>query len=139
MPPTNSDTGPSLLDCNVLVALAVEDHVHHSAASSWWSSGAGPFATCPITQGALLRLLIREGLPTELAVHALGQLTGHPRHIFWPDSLGYHGIDLAAVFGHGQVTDAYLIALAGHNQGRLVTFDRDLARHAPATALLLPV
>jgi hypothetical protein len=119
--------------------LAVEDHVHHSAARSWWSSAAGPFGTCPITQGKLLRLLLREGLPTQLAVRALGQLTGHPRHIFWPDSLGYEAIDLAALLGHGQVTDACLIALASHNQGRLVTLDRDLARHAPATALLLPV
>ncbi len=43
------------------------------------------------------------------------------------------------MLAHGQVTDAYLVALAGHNQGRLITFNRDLDRRSPATALLLPV
>jgi predicted nucleic acid-binding protein len=50
-----------LLDANVLIALLVEDHVHHEAAESWFVGMGGNFATCPITQGSLMRLLIREG------------------------------------------------------------------------------
>ncbi len=60
-----------LLDSNVLIALAVADHVHHQAVRRWWEAGAEPFATCPITQGALLRLLIREGMSAADAQHVL--------------------------------------------------------------------
>ncbi|MGH7643001.1 MAG: hypothetical protein ACRENX_08330 [Candidatus Dormibacteria bacterium] len=51
-----------LPDGNVLTALAVEDHVHHLAATHWWTSTVRLVATCPITQGTLLRLLVRQGL-----------------------------------------------------------------------------
>ena len=46
-----------LLDANVLVALLVDDHVHHTAAEDWFSGLTENFATCPVTQGSLLRLL----------------------------------------------------------------------------------
>ena len=43
-------------------------------------------------------------------------------------------VDLTALAGHQQVTDAYLLALAAHHGGRLVTFDQrvrtELARGA---------
>jgi len=51
----------ALLDANVLTALLVDDHVHHQAAENWFAGMTGKFATCPITQGSLMRLLIREG------------------------------------------------------------------------------
>ena len=46
----------ALLDANVLIALLVDDHVHHMAAENWFVSTSGNFATCPITQGSLMRL-----------------------------------------------------------------------------------
>ena len=49
---------PVLLDGNVLVALSDEAHVHHEAAEDWFATHRGPFATCPITQGTLLRVLL---------------------------------------------------------------------------------
>ena len=52
----------ALLDGNVLVALAVQDHMHHQHARDWLSGHDGNLATCPITQGTLLRFLVREGL-----------------------------------------------------------------------------
>ncbi len=54
-----------LLDSNVLIALLVDDHVHHAAAETWFVGTSGNFATCPITQGSLIRLLIREGQPAD--------------------------------------------------------------------------
>ena len=74
-----------LLDANVLVALAVDDHVHHEVAVSWFVDGASPFATTPITQGTLLRLLLRSGMAADTASEVLGGFTRHPRHRFWPD------------------------------------------------------
>ena len=50
-----------LLDANVLMALLIDDHVHHQAAENWFTGMTRGFATCPITQGSLMRLLIREG------------------------------------------------------------------------------
>lgn len=117
-----------LLDGNVLVALVSQGHVHHQPAQQWFASQAQPFATCPITQSTLLRLLMRlEEVDVAIATRILAQLTAHPRHVFWPDSLTYAEIDWHGVLGHRQVTDAYLAALARHHGGKLVTFDRGLA------------
>ena len=127
-----------LLDSNVLVALAVSDHVHHQAATRWWATSGEAFATCPVTQGALLRLLIREGLGSGEAARVLSLLTNHERHTFWPDAIGYDDVDLIEVLGHGQVTDTYLAALARHYHARLATFDPELARHHSDVVTLVP-
>lgn len=121
-----------LLDGNVLVALIGSAHVHHAAAQRWFAAHKHPFATCPITQGTLLRLMLRLGdIDLATALQALAQIVAHPRHRFWPDSLSYLDIEWRGVLGHRQVTDAYLAALARHHGGKLVSFDRGLvALHA---------
>ena len=117
-----------LLDGNVLVALLSSSHVHHIAAQGWFASHTHPFATCPITQGTLLRLLMRlSKVPAESAVAVLVNLVAHPRHRFWADDLGYADIAWQGVLGHRQVSDAYLAALARRHGGKLVTFDGGLA------------
>jgi toxin-antitoxin system PIN domain toxin len=117
-----------LLDGNVLVALVGDTHVHHAAAQHWFASQQQPFATCPITQGTLIRVLMSLGeLRAEQATQVLAGLIEHPRHRFWPDSIPYDQVTWAGVIGHRQVTDAYLAALARHHRGRLVTFDGGLA------------
>ncbi len=53
-----------------------------------------------------------------------------PDHAFWPDDVNLLEsglIDWSGVLGHRQVTDAYLLALAVRNGGRLVTFDKRIA------------
>ena len=97
-----------LLDANVLIALLVDDHVHHAAAENWFAGLDGTFATCPVTQGSLLRLLIREGQPAATARAILAGTTAHPQHEFWPDDLPYTDVPVQGVIGHRQVTDAYL-------------------------------
>lgn len=127
-----------LLDGNVLVALVSDTHVHHAAAQRWFASQRQPFATCPITQGTLVRLLMSLGdLRAEEAAQVLAGLTAHPRHRFWPDSIGYEQVAWTGVMGHRQVTDAYLAALARHHQGRLVTFDGGLSGLHPDVAVEL--
>jgi predicted nucleic acid-binding protein len=76
-----------LLDANVLVALLVDDHVHHQAAETWFVGMTGGFATCPITQGSLMRLLIREGQPAAAARTILHDTAASPRHEFWADDI----------------------------------------------------
>lgn len=117
-----------LLDGNALVALVSPSHVHHAAAQAWFVSGDVPFATCPITQGTLLRILMNLGaLNGSAAMAVLRQLTGHSRHRFWPDAIGYGEVAWHGVVGHRQVTDAYLAGLARHHGGRLLTLDHGLA------------
>ena len=117
-----------LLDANVLIALLVADHVHHEPAEAWFAAGAGAFATCPITQGSLVRLLIRDGRPAETAREVVRAVSAHPRHEFWPDDLSYSDVPTAGIVGHRQVTDAYLAQLARARQGRLATFDEGMAK-----------
>lgn len=127
----------TLLDGNVLVALAVDDHVHHAVARAWFDDSVEPFATTPITQGTLLRLLVRSGLPAARALEVLGGFLGHARHRFWPDDRPYDAAALKGVVGHRQVTDGYLADLARRNGGHLATFDKGLAVVHEDVAVLL--
>jgi uncharacterized protein len=128
----------ALLDTNVLIALVVADHVHHEAAEAWFAAGTRAFATCPITQGGLVRLLIRQGQPAQTAVNVLSALTAHPRHEFWPDNQSFEAVPVRGVIGHRQVTDAYLAHLARTNSARLATFDHGLAKLHDDIADLVP-
>lgn len=117
-------SGATLLDANVLVALAVVEHVHHDVAYHWFETRAPrAFATTPITQGALLRVLVRTGIPNDDALAVLESFLTHPDHELWPDDLSYERGMLHGVIGHRQITDAYLVAMARKRGGRLVTLD----------------
>lgn len=127
-----------LLDANVLIALVVEDHVHHEAAEQWLAGTSASFATCPVSQGSLVRLLVRESQAAEAAVAVVRGVTGHRRHEFWPDDVGYQDVAMAGVVGHRQVTDAYLAQLARAHKGRLASFDQGLCRLHQDVAELVP-
>lgn len=121
-----------LLDGNVLYALIDQAHVHHEPAKRWFCALEGGFATCPITQGTLLRLTMRlSGRTTEQALEVLAAVVTHAKHHFWPDALAYGSIRWHGVMGHRQVTDAYLAALARHHAGRLASFDQGLVALHP--------
>jgi uncharacterized protein len=127
-----------LLDANALIALLVDDHVHHVAAENWFAGMGEKFATCPVTQGSLVRLLIREGQPAAAAQAVLSGTTASPRHEFWPDDVGYTDIPVTGIVGHRQVTDAYLAQLARARGSRLATFDQALAKLHNDIADLIP-
>jgi toxin-antitoxin system PIN domain toxin len=128
-----------LLDGNVLVALTDAAHVHHGPAVDWFRATNVAFATCPVTQGTLLRMLLRHGAvasPAE-AADVLDALCAHPRHRFWPDDVDYRDLAWRGIGGHRQITDAYLAALARRHRGRLATLDRGLAGlHADVAELI---
>lgn len=129
-----------LLDGNVLYALIDEAHVHHAPAKQWFVGHKGGFATCPITQGTLLRLAMRlGGHSAEQALAVLDAVTAHAGHHFWPDALAYSQIRWHGVMGHRQVTDAYLAALARHQGGKLASFDKGLVALHPDVGVGLDV
>lgn len=129
-----------LLDGNVLYALIDEAHVHHAPARQWFANLSGGFATCPITQGTLVRLVMRlGGHGVEQALALLAMVTAHAKHHFWPDVLPYDEVRWYGVMGHRQVTDAYLASLARHYRGKLVSFDKGLvALHADVGVAVEP-
>ena len=127
-----------LLDANVLIALLVDDHVHHQAAENWFVGMAGNFATCPITQGSLVRLLIREGQSAAAARAILNGTAADPRHEFWADDISYTDVPSQGIISHRQLTDAYLAQLARARGTRLATFDQGLAQLHHDVAELVP-
>jgi uncharacterized protein len=131
-------TDTVLLDANVLVALLVDDHVHHAAAEDWFVGLSGNFATCPVTQGSLMRLLIGEGQPASAARDLLNGISAHPRHEFWPDDVSYADVPSQGIVSPRQVTGAYLAQLARVHGGRLATFDQATAKLHHDVAELVP-
>lgn len=128
-----------LLDGNVLVALTVTDHVHHETATTWFTERRPSFMTTPITQGTLLRFLIRNGLAASEAMSVVEGVVGHEQHEFMPDDRPFERSFLRGVVGHRQVTDAYLAGLARDSGAILATMDRGLAAlHPDVTELIEP-
>lgn len=128
-----------LLDVNVLIALVDPAHVHHDAVHDWFARvGAAAFATSPITENGLLRIVGHPKYPNSpgppgVIAAALAAVRQLPGHAFWPDSISLADRSLAdpsLLASHGQVTDSYLLALARANGGQLATMDRKLATEA---------
>lgn len=125
-----------LLDASVLIALVVAEHEHHDAATAWVERHRD-VAVCPITQGALVRFLVRMGVAGADARYVIEQVATRPGTEFWPDVVSYADVSLDHVLGHAQVTDAYLAGLARARGARVATFDGGLASAAPDVAVLV--
>lgn len=124
-----------LLDVNVLIALIDPAHVQHEPAHEWFGGdGSASWATCPITENGLLRIVGHPRYPNSpgtpaAAAAVLAGLREVPGHTFWPDDISLLDrarIDAERLLSHTQVTDSYLLALAGRHEARLATFDRRL-------------
>ena len=124
-----------LFDVNLLFVLHQPNHPNFTLVSRWFRSKEGkPFATCPITESGLVRLLIQsvaglEPFASQEARDALKRVTQRPGHVFWPDTPSW--LDSTAplfdrLHGYRQTTDAYLLGLAIHNKGTLATLDRGI-------------
>jgi toxin-antitoxin system PIN domain toxin len=126
-----------LLDANVLIALTFPDHPAHDGAAQWFAR-IDSFALCPITEGALIRSIVRLRRSVSAAVETARRFHDAPGCQLWPDAVFYTDIDMGTVTGHKTVTDAYLLGLVAHHPGaRLATFDRPLAAKAPGLTELV--
>lgn len=133
-----------LLDANLLIALTQAAHIHHAEAHAWLAQHRDrPWATCAITQLAFVRLtsnpqVVGERITPAQALQALATMTAQAQHQYWPDApepLALATLNSAALVGHRQVTDAYLLGLAAHKGQRLATLDRGLVAFAQAIGL----
>lgn len=133
-----------LLDANMLIALTHAAHIHHAEAHAWFAAHPKRrWATCALTQLAFLRLtcnpkVVGSDIAPAEALKALASMAAQSQHTYWADSpepLHLATLRSPALVGHRQVTDAYLLGLAAHQQQRLATLDRGLATYAQATGL----
>jgi uncharacterized protein len=124
----------SLLDVNVLIALAYEWHVGHSLVQGWFRESTGTWATCALTESGFARIAcnpsaIERSAKVREALRMLSTMTLRPGYRFWPMDITFSEAVQPfqeRLFGHRQVTDAYLLGLAIKNKGRLVTLDRGI-------------
>ena len=122
-----------LLDVNILVASVDEGHVAYRKVHAWLNQqGNKPWATCPLTQAGFVRIISTPGFhPNRVtlaeALRMIADIARRPGHRFWPMDItlaeAVHPFH-ERLYGHRQVTDAYLLGLAIKNKGRLVTLDR---------------
>jgi len=107
----------------------------------WRRLDAMPIATCPVTEGTLLRWHMQQGKDPSAAAAwaALSALHAHPKHRFWPDNFSYTEIAPVRLTGHRQVTDTWLAELARRKGGKLATLDVALSTLWPETVVLIPV
>jgi predicted nucleic acid-binding protein len=126
-----------LLDASVLIAAVIQEHGSHLRVSLWLGT-VERIALCPITEGALVRFLVRIGERASTAAEIVRRWHGMDRCAFWPDSISFRDADMTEVVGHRQVTDAYLAALAVSRGAILATLDEGLAGLRPHATLLVP-
>lgn len=127
----------SLLDLNVLIALADQRHSHHRQARKWFaSSGKKSWGICPLTEAGFVRVTtnpdFRPGPHSiQQAIAILQSLRNVPGSWYCEIRETDSWVKVTAPFaarisGHQQVTDAYLLGLAIKEDAALVTFDRGL-------------
>jgi toxin-antitoxin system PIN domain toxin len=125
----------ALFDVNVLIAILDTDHAHHWAAHEWWAANrSAGWATCPLTENGMARIMsqstYKNPVTTTFAIDLLAEQAAQTDHALWPDDVSLRDPELfdpSRILGPNQITDAYLLALAVKNKGRLVTFDRAIS------------
>lgn len=132
----------ALLDVNVLLALLDSDHIDHRRAHEWLAENSSSgWASCAITQNGFVRIVSQPRYPSPVsptvAIELLAGACAAGHHAYWPCDVSVLDdtiIDRTRIHGPRQVTDAYLLALATHHQGRFVTFDRGVVVAAVRSA-----
>ena len=126
-----------LLDANALIALGWPAHEHHAAMQRWFKRHAAEgWATTAVTQSAFVRIVSQPAFSGRvISVPQIAELllrnTAHPRHRLLAMDFGFEqvlGCCSGGLYGHRQITDAYLLATAARHSARLVTFDSGIAQ-----------
>jgi uncharacterized protein len=128
-----------LLDINVLIALIDPAHVQHDRAHAWFAAkGHKAWATCPLTENGVLRIVGHPRYPNSPGSPAavselLFSFRKLPGHAFWADDISLldrEHVNAARLLDSAHVTDSYLLALAHVHDGQLATFDQHVVTDA---------
>ena len=127
----------SLLDVSVLISLLDANHEHHTAVMGWWKQNEAPWASCPITQNAYLRIVTQPKYANTIsvneAIHKLTQAVSTTTHVFLSDDislLDQQHVAHERIQGPTQMTDIYLLALSVAHGARFVTLDTGVSHVA---------
>jgi toxin-antitoxin system PIN domain toxin len=128
-----------LLDVNVLLALIDPTHIQHDRAHDWFAAkGRRAWATCPLTENGVLRIVGHARYPNSpgspaMVAELMTVLLALGGHEFWPDDVSLFDparVDTTRLLDSAQITDSYLLALARAHGGKLATFDRRMVGSA---------
>jgi len=128
-----------LLDINVLIALLDPDHAFHQHAHAWWSDLGHPWASCPLTENGLVRIMASSAYSKATRFNVdeiasrLSIFVAHTDHAFWPDALSIRDplhFEHTFILSSKHLTNFYLLALAVENHGCLATFDQHISLNA---------
>lgn len=126
----------ALLDVNVWIALFDDAHQFSDRANQFIGNPGVKIATCPLVENGVIRVMSsphysrRGALSIQIVREQLRQACRQLDHEFWPDGISLRDdehFNFARVQGHNQITDLYLLALAVHHEGCLVSFDQGIA------------
>lgn len=130
-----------LLDLNCLIALADPTHSHYRAIHRWFDeSRLGDWGICPLTESGFVRVTTNASYGPKArtiaeATKVLRGFSDSPGYRYWPIESSWAVLTAPfadRIFGHQQVTDAYLLGLAMKADGVLVTFDKGIRYMAGA-------
>ncbi|MGA3032580.1 MAG: TA system VapC family ribonuclease toxin [Terracidiphilus sp.] len=128
-----------LLDVNVLIALIDPTHILHDRAHDWFAAeGHTAWATCPLTENGVLRVVGSSRYPNSpgnpaAVAELMSMFLALDGHEFWPDNVTLFDSARVAstrLLDAAQITDSYLLALACAHGGKLATFDRHVVTNA---------
>ena len=119
-----------LLDVNILLALFDPAHSHHRIVARWFSSPGLHWGVCAFTEAGFLRISTstpagRRSL--EQATNIVRSFSNDPNFTYWSIRTSWNSLVTpfaGRLYGHQQITDAYLLGLAIEEDGVLVTFDK---------------
>jgi toxin-antitoxin system PIN domain toxin len=124
-----------LLDVNVWLALADENHAYHKTAIAYWQDQSAPeIAFCRVTALSFLRLsthpkILSRPLTTDEAWKIYQRYRTEAQVSFIVDSPdidhSFMALSRQPDFPHHLWTDCYLAALAQFKKCRIVSFDED--------------
>ncbi|MGH9560664.1 MAG: TA system VapC family ribonuclease toxin, partial [Terracidiphilus sp.] len=128
-----------LLDVNVLIALIDPTHIQHDRAHDWFAAeGHDAWATCPLTENGVLRIVGNSRYPNSpgnpaAVAELMTVFLALGGHEFWPDDITLFDaahVDTRRLLNSTQLTDSYLLALAIAHDAKLATFDRHMVADA---------
>jgi uncharacterized protein len=127
-------TRRSLLDLSVVLALAEPGTERNRSAREWLGTvDSSSCGICSLTERDFVRVFSDSAVRPQpegllLATAILGTWKGHSVFPRWPMPSEFGWVDLTArfaarIYGHRQITDAYLLGMVIKENGVLVTFD----------------
>jgi uncharacterized protein len=137
--PSAAPATPHLLDANALIALCWPHHEHHRRMLAWFSkSAAQGWATCALTQAAFVRIglqpafssLLTQGIAVGDLAQLLANNTAHAAHRLLPLDFGFDTVSqfcTGGIWGHRQITDAWLLSAAIRHGHKLLSFDTGIS------------